>query len=149
MQEQKIETAHFYVQVVDYLSEVSKALLHCTRPAYEHINNNHKGLSKEQIADLKMVNDQVDVIFSRINAMMRNKDFSDLDEIMQMRESLFNTIAECIKNQVKRIKTEDTSTKANMLYLNILNETKNMVLQSRNLLKSQAYFLNQIHTYPD
>ena len=149
LQEQKIETAHFYVQVVDYLSEVSKALLHCTRPAYEHINNNHKGLSKEQIADLKMVNDQVDVIFSRINAMMRNKDFSDLDEIMQMRESLFNTIAECIKNQVKRIKTEDTSTKANMLYLNILNETKNMVLQSRNLLKSQAYFLNQIHTYPD
>ena len=104
------------MQVVDYLSEVSKALLHCTRPAYEHINNNHKGLSKEQIADLKMVNDQVDVIFSRINAMMRNKDFSDLDEIMQMRESLFNTIAECIKNQVKRIKTEDTSTKANMLY---------------------------------
>ena len=28
-----------------------------------------------------------------------------------------------------------------MLYLTILNETKNMVLQSRNLLKSQQYFL--------
>ena len=28
-----------------------------------------------------------------------------------------------------------------MLYLTILNETKNMELQSRNLLKSQQYFL--------
>ena len=28
-----------------------------------------------------------------------------------------------------------------MLYLTILNETKSMVLQSRNLLKSQQYFL--------
>ena len=30
-----------------------------------------------------------------------------------------------------------------MLYLTILTETKNMVLQSRNLLKSQHYFLEQ------
>ena len=37
------------------------------------------------------------------------------------------------------------STRASELYLNILNETKNMVLQSRNLLKSQAYFLNKIN----
>ncbi len=28
-----------------------------------------------------------------------------------------------------------------MLYFTILTETKNMVLQSRNLLKSQQYFL--------
>ena len=28
-----------------------------------------------------------------------------------------------------------------ILYLTILNETKSMVLQSRNLLKSQRYFL--------
>jgi len=31
-----------------------------------------------------------------------------------------------------------------MLYLTILTETKNMVLQSRNLLKSQQYFLKHL-----
>lgn len=145
LQDQKIGTAHFYVQVVDYLNEVSKALLHCTRPAYEHINNNHKGLTQEQIMDLKMVNDEVDNIFTRINDMLRNKDFSHIDEIMIMREALFNTIASSIKNQIKRLKTEHMSTKASTLFLNILTETKTMVLQSRNLLKSQAYFLNEMH----
>ena len=36
---------------------------------------------------------------------------------------------------------QKSSTKACMLYLSILNETKSMVLQARNLLKSQSYFL--------
>ena len=31
-----------------------------------------------------------------------------------------------------------------MLYLTILTETKNMVLQSRNLLNSQQYFLKHL-----
>ena len=55
---QNIETTHFYIQVVDYLTEVTKALLHCTRPAYEHIENHHKGFTEEQIYDLKQVNDR-------------------------------------------------------------------------------------------
>ncbi|MDD7726234.1 MAG: inorganic phosphate transporter, partial [Bacteroidales bacterium] len=149
LQEQNIETAHFYVQVVDYLDEVSKALLHCTRPAYEHIENNHKSLNEEQIIDLKVVNDSVDEIFNKINEMLRNHDFSNINEVMTMRESLFGIIAESIKNQIKRLKTEDMSTKASALYLNILNETKNMVLQSRNLLKAQAYFLDEIDSEKD
>lgn len=144
LQDQKIETAHFYVQVVDYLNEVSKALIHCTKPAYEHINNNHKGLTEEQILDLKVVNDKVELIFMKINEMLRNKDFSHIEDILVMREELFNIIAESIKNQIRRLKTEPMSTKASTLYLNILNETKTMVLQSRNLLKSQAYFLNEM-----
>lgn len=149
LQEQNIETAHFYVQVVDYLDEVSKALLHCTRPAYEHIENNHRSLNEEQIIDLKVINDSVDEIFNKINEMLRNHDFSNIGEIMTMRESLFGIIAESIKNQIKRLKTEDMSTKASALYLNILNETKNMVLQSRNLLKAQAYFLDEIDSEKD
>ncbi len=144
LQDEKVETGHFYVQVVDYLCEVSKALLHCTRPAYEHINNNHRGLTEDQIVDLKRINDEVDNIFNMINGMLRDKDFTHIDDVMTMRDELFDAIAESIKHQIKRLKTEDMSTRASALYLNILNETKNMVLQSRNLLKSQAYFLNEI-----
>ena len=83
-------------------------------------------------------------VFNKINEMLRKKDFTDLDEIMVMRDKLFGTIADKIKSQIRRLKTEDMSTRGSMLYMNILNETKTMVLQSRNLLKSQAYFLNEI-----
>lgn len=144
LEDQKVETGHFYIQVVDYLTEVTKALLHCTRPAYEHIENRHKGFTQEQIYDLKVVNDGVDAIFNKINSMLRNKNFSDLNEVLEMRDQLFVRIADAIKNQLHRLKEEHVSTKASVLYLNILNETKTMVLQSRNLIKSQGYFLDKV-----
>lgn len=144
LEDEKIGTGHYYVQVVDFLCEVSKALLHCTKPAFEHIDNNHRGFTQEQIMDLKQINDEVDAIFNRINDMLTKKDFTHLDDIMVMRDKLFGTIADKIKSQIRRLKTEDMSTRGSMLYMNILNETKTMVLQSRNLLKSQAYFLNEI-----
>ena len=139
-----IDTGHFYVQVTDYLSEVTKALIHITRPAFEHIDNNHEGLSKEQIVDLMRVNDQVEAIFDKINDMLSTKEFSDLDKVLEMRDQLFDTIVEAIKSQLRRIHSNPSgSTRASVLYLTILNETKTMILQSRNLLKSQHYFLEQ------
>lgn len=137
-----IATGHFYVQVADYLSEVTKALIHITRPAFQHIDNQHAGLSKEQIVDLMRINDQVEAIFDKINAMLRSKDFSELDTVLDLRDALFDTLVEATKRQLGRIQSDPAaSTKASLLYLNILNETKTMILQARNLLKSQHYFL--------
>lgn len=145
LQEQKIESAHFYVQVVDSLTEVTKAVLHITRPAYDHINNNHKGLTEEQIMDLKVVNDEVENIFRHVNTMLEERNFSQLDDVLVMRDALFGTIAERIKSQIRRIKhVEGASTRGSALYFNILSETKTLVLQSRNILKSQAHFLEKI-----
>ena len=133
--------AHYYVQVVDYLNEMTKALMHITRPAFEHIDNNHEGLSKEQTEDLMHINDEVESIYRHINNMLRTGDFSDLDMVLEMRDRLFEAIADAIKSEVTRINENRSNTKASILYLTILNETKSMVLQSRNLLKSQQYFL--------
>lgn len=141
LQENYIETGHYYVQVVDYINEVTKALVHITRPSFDHINNNHEGLSKEQVADLELVNEKVGEIYQKINAMLENNDFSQLDEILQMRDKLFDTLAAAIKSQIKRVKAKASTTRSSILYLTIINETKTMVLQTRNLLKSQRYFI--------
>ena len=88
------------------------------------------------------VNDQVEAIFDKINDMLRTKDFSDLDMVLEMRDKLFDTIVEAIKSQLRRINGDETvSTRASVLYLTILNETRTMVLQLRNLLKAQRHFL--------
>ena len=141
LQSSDVNTAHYYVQVVDYLNEMTKALMHITRPAFEHIDNNHEGLSKAQAKDLMSINDDVESIYRRINQMLREGDFSDIEEVLTLRDQLFESIAEAIKSELGRINEAAVNTKASMLYLTILNETKNMVLQSRNLLKSQQYFL--------
>ena len=141
LQDNDIDTGHYYVQVVDYLNEVTKALVHITRPCFTHIDNHHEGLTKAQVEDLSEINEKVSTIYHKINHMLRNNDFRDIELILQLRDALFDSLAAAIKNQIRRIKTRSTSTKASMLYLNILNETKTMILQSRNLLKSQKYFI--------
>lgn len=147
LQASDVNTAHYYVQVVDYLNEMTKALLHITRPAFDHIDNNHEGLSVEQTRDLMAINDEVESIYQQIHFMLRNDNFSDLEMVLSRRDNLFMSISEAMKQELNRINTSKSGTKASMLYITILNETKNMVLQSRNLLKSQQYYLNNKSEY--
>ena len=147
IQERDINTSQFYVQVIDYMSEATKALIHITRPAFDHIDNNHQGFNKEQIVDLKEVNDEVEAIFVTISQMLRRKHFSDIAIIIEMRDHLFDTIDLVMRNQLRRMKEGEFSTSASMLYFNILNETKTMVLQSRNIMRSLEHFVHESDNY--
>lgn len=133
----------YYVQMVDYLNEMTKSLVHVTRPAFEHIDNNHEGLSRVQTEDLMAINSDVNLIYTRILYMVSTGNFDDIDAVLDMRDDLFYRIAESTKAELARITTGESNSKAGMLYLNILSETKTMVLQSRNLLKSQRLFIEQ------
>ena len=134
----------YYVQVVDYLNEMTKSLVHITRPSYEHIDNNHEGLTRTQTEDLIGVNTDVDIIYQRILYMLTSGDYNDIDQVLDMRDQLFTRIAELTKIELTRIHEGKSNAKAGMLYLNILSETKTMVLQSRNLLKSQRYYMEEV-----
>ncbi len=136
-----LELSLYYIQVVDYLNEMAKALVHITKPAFEHIDNNHKGLSQEQTDDLMHINDDVAEIYGNINRMITTNDFSDIDTVLTMRDALFERIALTTKSELKRINAGEGNTKASMFYLTVMSETKAMVLQARNLLKAQRYFL--------
>ncbi len=143
LQGHNINSGHFYVQVVDYVGEVTKALSYITKPAFNHIDNNHSGLTKEQIYDLMSINNDVEQIFAQMSTMLTSKDFSEIEPLLNLRLELFDKIADATKKQLKRIKANaaGNSSRSSMLYLNILNETKTIVLQSKNLMKAQSYFL--------
>ena len=136
-----LELSLYYIQVVDYLNEMAKSLVHITRPAFDHIDNNHKGLSEQQTEDLKHINDDVAEIYGSINRMINANDFSEIDTVLTMRDELFERIAITIKSELVRINAGEGNTKASKFYLTVLSETKAMVLQARNLLKAQRYFL--------
>ncbi|MBQ5395144.1 MAG: inorganic phosphate transporter [Alistipes sp.] len=140
LQHVDIYAAHYYVQVVDYLNEVTKALLHIARPAFDHIDNCHEGFSSDETRDLMAINDDVEEINRAMNKMLSDGDFSELEAVLVLRDDLFERISEAMLAELSRIDASKTNTRASMLYMTILSETKNMVLQTRNLLKSQEYF---------
>ena len=142
LEDSDVNTGHYYVQVVDYISETSKALLHITRPCYKHVDNNHSGLSKEQVYDLKRINDRVEEIFGEINTMLRTRSFEKMDDVLNMRDEMFDLIDEVMQNQLRRLRDTGGSSSANMLFFNILTETKTIVLHSRNIMKSLEHFVH-------
>ncbi len=49
------------------------------------------------------INDDVESIYRRINQMLREGDFSDIEEVLTLRDQLFESIAEAIKSELCRI----------------------------------------------
>ena len=142
LEDSDVNTGHYYVQVVDYISETSKALLHITRPCYKHVDNNHSGLTKEQVFDLKRINDRVEEIFGEINGMLRTRTFEQMEDVLNKRDEMFDLIDEVMQNQLRRLRDTGGSSSANMLFFNILTETKTMILHSRNIMKSLEHFVH-------
>jgi phosphate/sulfate permease len=136
-----IETGHYYVQVVDYLNEVAKALFHIAKSSYEHIDNNHEGFSASQLADLEEINIKMNVLFESVNTILSSGDFQNISEAKTLRDELFEYLTKAYKNQIRRDKNNQNTTRSSVLYYDILAEEKTIILQLRNLVNAQKYFV--------
>lgn len=142
LQADSIDTGHFYVQELDYLKEIINSLKHIARPSYDHILNNHRGLEEMQARELMTINTDVRELYKNILRMITEHKYNELDVIVDEQQRLLEKIQNLRKKQLKRIKNNQaTSTKNNLLYLDILSETKNIILYSVNLLKSHRDFV--------
>lgn len=139
-----IDTGHYYVQSVDYLREIAHCLNFMVNPTAEHIENNHTGLDSIQIGEIRILTDGISKMYAAIIAKIKSKNYHDLTDIMKQQHDLLEMISETRMNQVKRMKETDLHTRTSLLYLDILAETKNLILYSINLLKSQRDFIIEL-----
>jgi Na+/phosphate symporter len=141
LQEDAVNTGHYYVQMLSYLYEVSKSLLFITKASSEYIDNNHTGLCEQQARDLEKLNKEVSEVYEGLTKMLRTSDYSDFERILAKRDAIFDLFVENIKSQIKRVKSKESSTRNSMLFIDIVNETKTMLLQSRNMMRAQRLFM--------
>ncbi len=135
------DTAYYFVQVLDYMREMLHAISYINRPAIEHIENNHKPFSEEQIAELKKLQEVLVNFLNLIILSIEGKDYSKQEDIQAILNQYLHLIERYNKNQIGRIKTASSGTKNSILFLNILNESKHMALMGFNLYKSQRDFV--------
>ncbi|QKG80303.1 inorganic phosphate transporter [Tenuifilum thalassicum] len=136
-----IETGHYYVQVIDYLRELAHSLEFISNPSLQHVENQHKGLTLEQANELKSLSVQLSGLFDDILAMIKNNDYTSVPDAIEKQQEILNNLNKIRKKQVKRIKRGETGTRNSVLYLGLLNEIKNLLLHTINILKSQRDFI--------
>ena len=140
LDDSKIDSAPYYVQIYDYLRESAHAINFICEPAYKHLDNNHSPLSKQQQSDLKDFNLQISEYFNFLVYILKSNNFDNIRESVQKQHDLILANDKLRKQQVKRIKKGESGTKASMLFLNILNESKGLVLHAGNSLKAYRDF---------
>jgi len=133
-------SAYYFVQVVDYLREMVHSVEFMVIPALKHVDNNHRPLLKEQIGELNTIYDMLEKLIQVVARSIKSNDFSNQQEVISMVDDYIDLIVKIRKEQIKRVKNNKVGTKNSILFLDIINESKNLGLQVVNLFKSQRDF---------
>jgi phosphate/sulfate permease len=139
--ESEIGSGHHYVQVVENLKEMTNSLNHIIQPAYNHLDNNHP-LDKEQAEVMKEFNDSVSGFFKYVLELLENRETYNSDELNERRDEILQQVDEIQLNRIKILKKTQKGVKMSITYLDMLNETKNLVLNVVKLTKANIKLLD-------
>jgi phosphate/sulfate permease len=131
-----LETSSYYIQVLDYMKEVGNCLTFIVKPSLEHVDNNHQEILELQKEELKQLATGISAYYNEILKQIQKEEPNDSEHIRHMEQELVESIGKIKKKQIKRIKTGESKTRNSMLYLNILEETKKLVIHSHSVIKA-------------
>ncbi|MDZ7820813.1 MAG: inorganic phosphate transporter [Candidatus Marinimicrobia bacterium] len=138
--ESSLEYGHFYLQMLHYIREFSHSLDNIIESCHEHVENTHCGTNRQQHEELVKLQHEVSHIFSTISNMVKKQDFKEKEPMKKIQDKLLDEIVEFQKNQVKRIKENETNTRNSVLYMTMLTGTKDLLVDVIRLLKVQSKF---------
>jgi phosphate/sulfate permease len=131
-----LETGSYYIQVLDYLKEVGNCLTFIVKPCLEHVDNNHQEILDIQKEELKQLSAGISEYFKEVISQAQDDEPNDNEKIRQLEHALVEQVERFKKKQIKRIKSGESKTRNSMLYLNILEETRKMVIYTHSVIKS-------------
>ncbi len=142
-EESDLESGHHYVQVVTYMVEMCNSLTHIVQPAFNHLDNNH-AFDKEQNGSLIEFNKQVKTFLEFLIDLLKQRKYDQLDELVVRRDKLINLINDILYNRVKIIKKTQKGVKVSVTYIEMLSETKNLLLNVVQLVKADIKLLDYL-----
>ena len=141
LRKDSVSESHHYAQVLDYLRETAHCFTYMIKPAFEYFENHHSPLIDIQVEELNEVSSEFKVFNNAVLKIIELNEFNKFDDILLKQAKLLGLIERFRKIQMKRLKHEEVGSKNSILYLGILHETKNLLLQEVNLIKAQRDFV--------
>lgn len=126
-------------------SNSCEQMLYCLKricePCKEHVDNNFNPISKDCIAEFLPIREELCQLMNRTQTVIENNNYAEADDILVKGDALKNKISALRKQQMNRMQEADsTSLKASMVYLNILQESQELVSIWRHLLRASRFF---------
>jgi len=137
--EESVEGGHHYVQVVEQLRDISEFLNYICQPVFKHVDNNHTPLKSYQVNNIKEFTGGFLSFLDQIKKAVAGNE-SDHAKMIATSHHLLDLLVKLKKENLKMIKSGQTSTRISMLYMDVLAESRNLVIGSRILYEDAMAF---------
>lgn len=129
-------------------SNSCEQMLYCLKricePCKEHVDNNFNPLSERATKEFIPVRDELTSLMRQAREILANGDYDKADTILQAGDQLKEKLSMLRKQQMNRIQEKDTNIKTSLVYLNILQESQELVSTWRHLLRAGRMFQSEM-----
>ena len=131
----KESASDFHMKILGGLENITLSMQTITKSIYKHFNNNHRGLTYNQLRELKELEDDMNNFFGKIVQTFEKQEYEEIKSIFTIKESLIKSLNKKIKSQVSQTKDKDSGPRNTRLYFEFLNKTQNIVSEYLKILE--------------
>ncbi len=124
--EDELDSAHFYILVLEYVQQMANNVDHVIRPIQHYVDNNHKPFLPSQIEELQSIHKELVKILNNTIDVYKSNDAAEAAIVLEKMEDFVKIIRSTRKSQIKRIKNHEIGTRNSLLYLSVLGELRNI-----------------------
>ena len=125
-------------------SNSCEQMLYCMKricePCKEHVDNNFKPLSERARGEFIPVRNEMIALMTQARDVIISGDYDKADAILKDGDGLKVKISTLRRHQMNRIHDESVNVKTALVYLNILQESQELVSSWRHLLRASRMF---------
>lgn len=134
------DDGEYYFLMLDHLNDIVHYVENIAGPAFNHIDNNHEPLHKADADNLNdFLKEALKYIKKTRNCIATGK-FDSPEEGAEMLKKLVDELSKMRKSHLKRFKSGNINTGVSLLYLDILAESRNLVLGISAMSRSARNF---------
>ncbi len=125
-------------------SNSSEQMMYCLKricePCKEHVDNNFNPLSHECVEEFLPIRDALVDLLERTRNVIDSGNYEAADEILVEGEELKSKLSQLHKMRITRMQEENSSVKLSLVYLNLLQESQELVSILRHMLRASRKF---------
>jgi phosphate/sulfate permease len=134
--EQEADQAYYAIRTQDNLLEILNCFGIMADASFNHLANHHNPLSEKQIADFKAINEKLAPLMNGIGQIVATGENKTSLTPEFLKISAEAEIEISSKNEVSRIHREMTGNRSSILFMSMLQETRNIVYFSSQVIQS-------------
>ena len=148
-QQLAFERSTWYHLCTNSCQQMLNTLTRIGEPMKEHADNSFSPLSKLYIEEFSPYCRDVYNVLKDINEIIASGDYSKAEEVSSRAKDLKHALATLRKEQTMRLHQSEGSLRMDFVYLNLIQETHELLSEVRNLLRgSNKYFASQSTSVP-